>query len=110
MAITYNWVIPQNGLECKTEGDLQDVVYLIHYRRQATEVDGDKTYFAETYSTVSITNPDPNNFTPFEQLKKEQVEGWLAAALPVEAMDASLASQIEQQKHPQTSSPNLPWS
>ena len=52
MAINYNWVISQ--LECKIqEGDLQEVVYTIHYRRQATEVDGDKTYLAETYSTVA---------------------------------------------------------
>ena len=109
MAIVYNWVVSQ--MEVKNqEGNLQDVVYIIHYRYQANEVDGDKTYFAETYSTVSLSAPDPADFTPYNELTKAQVEGWLAASLPVEAMQASLASQIEQQKHPQTSTPALPWS
>lgn len=106
---TKQWVISQ--LECKIqEGDLQNVVYTIHYRRQATEVDGDKTYFAETYSTLSLPAPDPSDFTPYEDLTKEQVEGWLDELLPVSDIDASLDAQIELQKNPTTSTPPLPWS
>lgn len=106
---TKQWVISQ--LECKIQdGDLQNVVYTIHYRRQATEVDGDKTYFAETYSTLSLPAPDPSDFTPYEDLTKEQVEGWLDELLPVSDIDASLDAQIELQKNPTTSTPPLPWS
>jgi|GWRWMinimDraft_15_1066023.scaffolds.fasta_scaffold69756_1 hypothetical protein len=109
MAINYSWVISQ--LECKIqEGDLQEVVYTIHYRRQATEVDGDKTYLAETYSTVSVPAPDPSDFTPYEDLTKAQVEGWLDELLPVSDIDASLDAQIELQKNPTTNTPALPWS
>jgi hypothetical protein len=106
---TKNWVI--SAMEVKNQvGDLQDVVYIVHYRRQATEVDGDKTYFAETYTTVSLPAPEADKFTPYNELTKETVEGWLNQVLPVEAIDASLDAQIEQQKHPQTSTPALPWS
>lgn len=106
---TKQWVISQ--LECKIqEGDLQEVVYIIHYRRQATEVDGDKTYSAETYSTVSLPAPDPSDFTPYEDLTKAQVEGWLDELLPVSDIDASLDSQIELQKNPTINTPPLPWS
>jgi hypothetical protein len=102
------WVISQMEVR-NSEDNLNDVVIIVHYRRQATEVDGDKTYFAETYSTVNLPNPDPANFIPYNQLTKEEVENWLNQVLPVEAMDASLDAQIEQQKHPQTSTPALPW-
>lgn len=109
MAITYNWVIPQNGLECKTEGDLSDVVFTIHWRYQGTEIDGDKTYFAEIYSTVSCPNPDPEHFTAFNDLTEPQVIGWLTNLLDVPAMQANLATQIAKQKSPTITTPNLPW-
>lgn len=109
MASTKNWVI--SAMEVKNqEGDLQEVVFIVHYRRQATEVDGDKTYFAEMYSTVNLPAPDPADFVPYNQLTKAQVEGWLDRVLPLADIDASLDAQIEKQKHPETSTPALPWS
>ena len=107
--ITYNWVI--SALECKAqEGDLTDVVYVIHYRYQANETDGDKTYFAEVYGTATCGNPDPANFTPYNELTQAQVEGWLTNLLPVSAMQANLDSQIANQKNPPIITPALPWS
>ena len=106
--ITYNWVISQ--LECKAkEGDLTDVVYTIHWRYQANETDGDKSYFAEIYSTVTCPNPDPAHFTPYNELTQSQVEGWLNELLPVSDMQANLAAQIETQKNPPIVTPPLPW-
>ncbi len=106
---TKQWVISQ--LKCKIQdGDLEEVVFVIHYRRQATEVDGDKTYFAETYSTLSVPAPEPSDFSPYEDLTKAQVEGWLDELLPVVDIDASLDAQIELQKNPITNTPALPWS
>lgn len=106
--ITYNWVISQ--LECKAkEGDLTDVVYIVHWRRQATEVDGDKTYNAEVYSTATLGNPDPAHFTPYDQITKAQVEGWLESVLDVSSIDANLNTQIANQKNPPIVTPPLPW-
>ena len=106
--INYNWVISQ--MECKAkEGDLTDVVYVIHWRRTATETVENQTYSAEVYSTVSMPNPDPASFTPYEQLTKEQVEGWLNSSLDVVSIDANLATQIENQKNPPIVTPPLPW-
>lgn len=109
MSSTKVWVISQMEVQ-NTEGQLNDVVIIVHYRRQATEVDGDKTYFAETYSTVNLPAPNPSDFIPYAQLTKAEVENWLNQVLPVADIDASLDSQIEAQKHPQTSTPALPWS
>ena len=106
--ITYNFVISQ--LECKAkEGDLTDVVYTIHWRYQANETDGDKSYFAEVYSATNCPNPDPEHFTPYADLTQAQVEGWLTNLLDVPAMQANLASQIEAQKNPPIVTPPLPW-
>ena len=108
MAITYNWVVSQ--MDCyPTEESLADVVFCVHYRYQGNEVDGDKTYFAEVYGTVNLSAPDPDNFTPYDQLTKAQVEGWLASALNVPSLQANIATQIQNQKTPPVVSPALPW-
>ena len=39
-------------------------------------------------------------FVSYEDLTKEEVESWLEASLDVEAINAGLASQIEQEKNP----------
>lgn len=108
MAINYQWVISQ--LECKAkEGDLTDVVYTIHWRYQANETDGDKTYNAEVYGAATCPNPDPTDFTPYADLTQAQVEGWLTELLDVPAMQTNLAAQIENIKNPPIVTPPLPW-
>jgi hypothetical protein len=109
MAITYNWVISSMNEYPKTEDNLTDVVFNVHYRRNATEVDQDKTWFSETYNVASIPAPTPENFIPYEDLTFEQVCGWLEQVLNVEAIDESLARQIELQKNPPVVSLPLPW-
>lgn len=109
MAITYNWVISAMNEYPTTSDNLTDVVFTVHWRRNATEVVGENTYFADVYSTLSVPAPNPDDFTPYEQLKFEQVCAWLEAGLDVEAIDASLAQQIEEKKHPKAVSLPLPW-
>ena len=109
MAIIYNWVVSAMDEYPTTPDNLTDVVFTVHYRRNATsEVDG-KTYFADTYSTVSLPAPSPENFTPYKDLTEETVIGWLEEVLDTEAIDASLAQQIENQINPPTVSLPLPW-
>ena len=80
-------------------------VTIAHYR--ATLTDGD--YSASTYGTVGFT-PDPESpdFVPFESLTEADVLEWVYAALDKDATEASLASQIEDQKAPQTIT-GTPW-
>ena len=109
MEIIYNWVISSMNEYPKTPDNLTDVVFIVHYRRNATsEVDG-KTYFADTYSTVSLPAPSPEDFTPYEDLTEEIVIGWLEEVLDTQAIDASLAQQIENQINPPVISLPLPW-
>jgi hypothetical protein len=106
--IQFKWVISSMDEYPSSEG-LSDVVFNIHYRRQATEVDDKGTWFAETYSVLSVSAPDPSSFVPYDQLTEEMVEGWLNSGLDVDSIDASLTAQIEEQKNPKVVSLPLPW-
>jgi hypothetical protein len=107
--INYSWTI--SSLETAPSLDnLTDVVRVIHWRYSATEVDGDKTYQAETYSTFTCSEPSPNDFTAYPDLTEADVISWLESGLNVEAMQESLANQIADLKNPKIVSLPLPWS
>ena len=108
MATTYQWLISQ--LQCYPQQDgLTDVVIIVHWRRQAENITDNKTYFAESYSTLTLAAPDPANFTPYADLTKAQVDGWLDAAYDVAAIDASLDQQIQNEINPPVIVLPLPW-
>ncbi len=88
------------NMERKTDNGF---VVTVHYTVNA--VDGEVT--ASTYGTVSYTE-ESTQFTPFEQLTKDQVVGWVQTSLDKDAVEASLASQIEALKNPVQES-GLPW-
>lgn len=112
MANTYNWQI--NALDTNpTQGDLTDVVYNIHWSLIATseETDADgNPYTAASIGTQSLTAPGDENFTAFENLTQEIVEGWLESSdLDVEAIKASLDSQITEAITPTSVTKSVPW-
>ena len=108
MSNTYTWVISQ--LECYPEADgHSDVVFVIHWRRQAT----DGTHNADIYGAQSVTLAPDAPFTPYADLTQAQVIGWLEDAFGPELLAAQVAAldkQIEDQINPPVVSPPLPWS
>jgi hypothetical protein len=109
MATTnFSWVI--SSLDCAVESEgLPNVINVIHYRYQATQVDGDKTWFAETYGASSVGQPNPQNFVPYEDVTEAEVISWLEEILPMEAMQASLEANIALQINPVEITLPLPW-
>lgn len=103
----YSWIISQ--LECYPLQDgNEDVVFQIHWRRQAT----DGTHFADVYGSQGVTLDPDAPFTPYADLTQADVEGWLEDAMGedrVAEMDASLDKQIEDQINPPVVRPPLPW-
>lgn len=90
MANTYTWKI--NAVDCYTSKDgLENVAYNVHWTFIAT--DGEHT--ASSIGVNSIGSPNPDNFTPFDQLTEEQVVSWITASMDVEQMQANLDKQIE---------------
>ena len=99
-----------SALNCAVELEgLPDVIQIIHWRYQATQVDGDKTWFAETYGASSVAQPNPQNFVPYEDVTEAEVISWLEEILPMEAMQASLEANIALQINPVEVTLPLPW-
>lgn len=97
MANTYKWTI--NALDAKISHDSNDnVINTIHWGYSAVDND-DATKAASSIGTHSVVY-DADNFTEYTDITEANVIAWLEAGLDVEAMKASLDSQIELQKAP----------
>ena len=77
-------------------------VTTVHYTVSA--VDGEFT--ASTYGTVGYT--EEGSFTPYNQLTKDVVVGWVQTSLGKDTVEAALTAQIDAQKNPVQES-GLPW-
>ena len=100
----YTWTI--SSMEtAPSEDGLTDVVKTIHWRYKG--VDGD--YQAEVYSSFACPSPSSTDFTAYEDLTEADVIGWLEAGIDVDAMKASIDSQIEGLKNPPIVTLPLPW-
>ena len=109
MATTvFQWVISQLNCAVESEG-LPDVINMIHWRYNATQVDGDKTWFADTYGASSVAQPNPQNFIPYADVTEAEVISWLEEILPVEAMQLALENNIALQINPVEVTLPLPW-
>jgi hypothetical protein len=109
MAIVYNWVVSGMQEYPSTPDGLDDVVFTVNWRRNATETVGEKTYFTDTFGALAVSAPSPADFTPYPDLTFEQVCGWLEAGLNTTDIDAGLAIQIENLINPPVVSLPLPW-
>lgn len=107
MAVTYNWLVEQ--MEAYPEKDsYQNVVFSCHWRCNANE----GNFYATSYGTVGVTLDADAPFTPYEELTKEQVVGWVKDALgeeQVSQMETGLAGEIANLQNPPVVRPPLPW-
>lgn len=87
------------------EGNLMDVVIVVHWGRTAVEGE----YTAYSYGTMACTTPSETDFTAYPDLTFDQVCGWLDAGLDVPAIDAGLQQDIDNQINPPVIVLPLPW-
>jgi hypothetical protein len=109
---TFFWTIKSMEVIIK-DGNLQDVVYNINWILTASTEVNNIPYIIENYGSVVVPPPDPEDFTPYEDLTKDQVVGWLYFVLPVPDMEASLTRQLDAMVNPSTETlpppfPNYP--
>jgi hypothetical protein len=90
-------------------GDNDGGVIVAHWRVTDSETVGEDTYSASAYSTCSFT-PDASadDFVPYADLTEETVLGWCWDSMDKDAVEASLTSNIEEQKAPTTET-GVPW-
>jgi len=87
---TFNWTISAVERAVSLDG-LQDVIQTVHWRYRGTDENG---VTAETYGAVAVGQPNPQDFTPFDDVTASDVEGWLEVLLDVPSMQANLEAQI----------------
>jgi hypothetical protein len=66
---------------------------------------------ASAYGSIGLGEPASGSFTPYNQLTKAQVVGWLLAALGVDqvvSIEEGLNNQIQQKLNP-TLAAGIPW-
>lgn len=66
---------------------------------------------ASAYGSVGFSDPDPSNYTPFDQLTEGEVLNWVFDALGVDqvtSIQEALYQQIQQKLNP-TSATGTPW-
>lgn len=92
MAITYTWKI--NAVDCEvSKNDMANVVYGVHWSLFAQDEEG---RMASIIGMQSVGDPDPENFTPFDELTEEMVVGWIEGAMDINMLKENLTRQIEE--------------
>ena len=102
--IEYNWNISR--LDCLPQSEQgADYVIVAHWQCNGSE----DNYSGSVYSTASF-QPSGESFTPYSDLTKDQVLGWIwASGVDKDATEAAVAQQIANQKNPPIVYPPLPW-
>jgi hypothetical protein len=76
---TFNWTI--SAVERAVSLDeLSDVIQTVHWRYRGTDENG---ITAETYGATPIGEPNPQDFTPWDEVTESDVIGWLEAIMSV---------------------------
>jgi hypothetical protein len=102
---TFTWTVSQ--LDCYPQYDNQtDVVFTVHW--QLTGTDG--THTGSVYSTCGVTYKADTPYTPYANLTKNQVLGWIwANGVDKDSAQAAVQAQISNKINPPVVSPQLPW-
>jgi hypothetical protein len=102
---TFTWTVSQ--LDCYPQYDNQtDVVFTVHW--QLTGTDG--THTGSVYSTCGVTYKADTPFTPYDQLTKNQVLGWIwAGGVDKDSAETAVQAEIDNKINPPVVSPQLPW-
>ena len=93
-----------------TDGDLSDVVTVLHWQCIDSETVDDIRHSGRCYGTVGLEAPDADAFTEWGDITHDDAVEWAKAALgdQVESYEASVANQIELSKNPVQAS-GTPW-
>jgi kynureninase len=106
--MAFNWVISQLDSIPSIDG-MDKVISVIHYRAQKKYEEDVVHFTADTYGALAVDALHEASFTPYDEVTKEMVEGWLADSLDTETIEANLDAQIENFLNPPIVNYGLPW-
>lgn len=82
-------------------------IYTVHWTASLEE-SGES---ASAYGSIGLGDPAPDNYTPFDQLTKNEVINWVFEAMgpdQVVSIQEALNAQIQEKLNP-THSAGVPW-
>ncbi len=107
--MAFDFVISQLDSIPSLDG-MDKVISVIHYRAQKKYEEDVIHFTADYFGALRVDAPHEASFTPYDEVTKEMVEGWLEAGLDTEAIEANLDAQIENFLNPPIVAYPLPWS
>jgi len=120
MELTYTWQINRLKKQNSPSLQLNDIVIQTYWEYTGTNEDGlTGTFHGAT--PFSLDQVDPDNFTTYENLTKEQIIGWIQNTIDSNLsykahIDAHINEQIQRKIDANTNnvtdvnSDNFPWS
>jgi len=103
--IDYIWKFPSFDCIINKDG-LQTIITTVYWILTGTDEDN---ISATIYGSQPVGQPNPETFTPFPEISKEQVIGWMESSMNVDALKENLAIQIDLIKNPITEVLPAPW-
>ena len=108
MAITYTYQI-EKILTAPAIGDLTDVVTEVYYSYTGSEGTGENKVTGTIQNVVLLGDPDPNNFTAFNELTEANVRDFVKAVANVERNKELVQDDMAAQQAPRNVEKPLPW-
>ncbi len=97
--MTYTWNNKTVDTYPSLDGN-SDVIFNVHWRLTGTD---DSDNIGSVYGTQSLETSDLSDFTAFEDITEEDINGWVEEALGEEKVDelkANIDAQIEEKVNP----------
>ena len=85
-----------------TNNGLVNVISNVRYRCTADETVNGIVYTSYYEDNVILTEPDLNNFTPFNDVTKEQVIGWIENTSSYRVALRHMSYDLKDKQKPQT--------
>lgn len=87
-----------NAVDVHTQvGDLEKVVYNVHWSYIAEDENGNQ---ASMIGTQSVEEADADNFTAFDQLVQSDIIAWIEPSMDLAQMQSNLDAQIAEKVAP----------
>lgn len=106
--ITNTWNVVSMDAYPEKDG-FTDVVFTVHWTLAGSDDEG---HTGSAYGSVGVTLDADAPYTPYADLTKDEVIGWVQNALGAEqvaSLEAGVEAQISSQINPTVVTPPLPW-
>lgn len=90
-------------------GNLTEVAFEIFWRRFETLNINGNNYTIDKYGVYECANPNPDDFTPYNELKENTVIGWLDNGVNVNVIDKQIDDSFLALTYPNLENYGLPW-